>query len=75
MVSRVEAKNLLQSLQGSHPRAAVGSVKTTTTETLEVVLCFTPVELAAIGAAGFTVRIQIEPSGEMGKYRVRTHKT
>jgi hypothetical protein len=35
----VEAKNLLQSLQGSYLTAAVGSMKTTPTEALEVSVC------------------------------------
>jgi hypothetical protein len=39
MVSRVETRNLLRSLQGSYLRAAVGSMKTTPTELLEVALC------------------------------------
>jgi hypothetical protein len=51
MVSRVEAKNLLQSLQGSHLRATAESIKTTPTETLEVAICFTLLELAVIRAA------------------------
>ena len=42
MVSRVEAKNLLQSLQGSYLRAAVESVKTTPTDAMEVVLFKSP---------------------------------
>ena len=48
MVSRVEAKNLLQSLQGSSLRAAVESVKTTHIEAMEVALCVTPLALAVI---------------------------
>jgi hypothetical protein len=35
MVSRVEIRNLLQSLQGNYLRAAVGAMKTTPTEVLE----------------------------------------
>jgi hypothetical protein len=54
MVSRVEAKNLLRSLQDSYPRAALGSVKTTATETPEVALCLTSMYLSVNGAAGFT---------------------
>jgi hypothetical protein len=46
-----EASNLLRSLQGSYLRAAVGSMKTTPTEALEVALCQTPLDLAAIKAA------------------------
>jgi hypothetical protein len=42
MVSRVEAKNLLQSLQASYLRAAVESVKNTPTEAMKVALCLTP---------------------------------
>jgi hypothetical protein len=40
MVSKVEAKNVLHSLQGIYLRAAVGSLKTTT-EVLEVALWVT----------------------------------
>jgi hypothetical protein len=54
MVSRVEAKNLLQSLQSSYLRAAVGSMKTTPTETTEEALSLIPLDLAVIGAARFT---------------------
>jgi len=54
MVSRVEAKNLLRSLQNSYPRAAVVSVKTTPTEAPEVALCLKSLYLSVIGAAGFT---------------------
>jgi len=54
MVSRVEMRNLLQSLQGSYPRVAVGSTKTTSTEVLEVALCLKPLKLAVTGAARFT---------------------
>jgi len=54
MVSRVEARNLLQSLQGSYPRVAVGSIKATTTEVLEVALSLNSLDLAVTGASGFT---------------------
>jgi hypothetical protein len=54
MVSRVEVRNLLQSLQGSYPKVAVGSMKTTPTEVLEVALCLNPLNLAVTGAARFT---------------------
>ena len=54
MVSRVEAKNLLHSLQGSYLRAAVGSVKNTPIEVMEVDFCLTPLALAVNGAARFT---------------------
>jgi hypothetical protein len=53
MVSRVEARNLLRSLQGSYVRTAVGSMKTTPTQALEVALCQTPLDIAATEAAGF----------------------
>jgi hypothetical protein len=42
IVSRIEAKNLLQSLHGSYQRAAVEFVKTTPKEAMEVALCLTP---------------------------------
>jgi hypothetical protein len=54
MVSRVEIRNLLQSLQGKYLRAAVESIKTTHTEALEVALRQAPLDLAAIEAAGVT---------------------
>jgi len=53
-VSRVEARKLLQSLQGSYPRIAVGSMKTTPIEVLEVALCLNPLDLAVTVAARFT---------------------
>ena len=55
MVSRVEAKKLLRSLQDSYPRAAVESVKTTPTEAPELALCLPSLYLSVIGATGFTV--------------------
>jgi hypothetical protein len=55
MVSRVETTNLLQSLHSSYLRAAVRSMKMTPTEVLEVALCHTPLDLAAIEAVGLTV--------------------
>jgi hypothetical protein len=54
VVSRVEAKNLQQSLQVSYLRPPIGSVKTTPTEALEVTLCLPPLDLAVIGAARYT---------------------
>jgi len=39
ITSKVEAKNLLRSLQGSYLRADVWSIKTTPTEALEVSVC------------------------------------
>jgi hypothetical protein len=55
IVSRVEARNLLQSLQGSYlRRATVGSTRMTPTKVLEVVLCQIPLDLAATGAAGLS---------------------
>jgi hypothetical protein len=55
--SRVESKNLMQGLQGSYLRAVVGSMRTTLTEVLEVALCQTLLDLAVIGAAGFTAYV------------------
>ena len=52
-MSRMEAKNLLQSLQG-YLWAAVGSIQTPT-EMLEVDLCLTLLDLAVIAAARFNV--------------------
>jgi hypothetical protein len=54
MVSRVETRNLLRSLQGNHLRAAVGAMKTTFTDALEVALYQASLDLAAIEAAGLT---------------------
>jgi hypothetical protein len=72
MVSRVEIRNLLQSLQGNYLRAAVGAMKTTPMEALEVVLYQTPLDLAAVEAAGHC--IQIKMSERMEEYRVRLYK-
>jgi hypothetical protein len=54
LVSRVEARNLLQSLQDSYLRAAVRSTKRTPAEALEMALYQLPLDLAATGAAGLT---------------------
>jgi len=54
VVSRVEAKNLLQSLQSTYLRAAVGSTKTPTIETIEVALSLIPLDMAVIRVARFT---------------------
>jgi hypothetical protein len=54
MVSKVEARNLLQSLQGSYLRATVGSMKTAPTNMLEVALCQTTLNLATFETAGLT---------------------
>src|SRR5580765_5412985 len=51
---KLETKNLLQSLQGSYLRAAVGAMKTTPTEVLEIALCIPPLDLAAVNAARCT---------------------
>jgi hypothetical protein len=48
MVSRMEMRNLQRSLEGSYLRAAVGSMKMTPTDVLEVALCQTLLDLAAI---------------------------
>jgi hypothetical protein len=55
MGTRVEAKNVVQSFQGSYLRAAVESIRTTTTEALEVATCHTSLDLATVGVARFTV--------------------
>jgi hypothetical protein len=52
MVSRMEARNLLQSLQGTYQRATVGSMQTTHTEELKVALCQIPLDLATIEPVG-----------------------
>ena len=52
-MSKVEAMNLLWSLQSSYMRAAVGSTGITPTEAVEAALCLTPLILAVIGAARF----------------------
>ena len=48
---KVEAKNLLKSLQGSYLRAAVGAMRTTPTEALEIALCVPPLDLAVVNSA------------------------
>jgi len=69
MVSRVEAKNLLQSLQGSYLRAAVESVKTTPIDAMEVALCLTPLPLAVIRATIFTA-YRLKHQGEWRNTRL-----
>jgi ribonuclease HI len=54
MASKVEIRNLLRSLQGNYLRAAVGAMKMTPMEALEVALYQAPLDLAAIEAAGLT---------------------
>jgi hypothetical protein len=53
-VSKVETRNLLRSLQGNYLKAAVGAVKTTPMEVLEVALYQAPLDLAAIETVGLT---------------------
>ena len=65
MVSKVEAKNVLRCLQGCYLRAAVG-VKTTT-EVLEIVLWLSLDSLIHC--------IQIQLSGKVEEYRVKTYET
>jgi len=67
VVSRVEAKNLLRSLQNSYPRAAVGSVKTTPTEAPEVAIRLTSLYLSVIGAAGFTAYRFVRENGHANR--------
>jgi hypothetical protein len=54
MVSRVEIRNLLQSLEGNYLRDAVGAMKMTPTEALEVAIYQAPLDLVAIEAVGLT---------------------
>ncbi|XP_020295563.1 uncharacterized protein LOC109860702 [Pseudomyrmex gracilis] len=53
-VEKMESKNLLKSLQGNYLRAAVGTMRTTPTEALEVALCIPPLRLTVISAAKLT---------------------
>ncbi|XP_011705799.1 PREDICTED: uncharacterized protein LOC105460998, partial [Wasmannia auropunctata] len=53
-VEKVEARNLLKSLQGNYLRAAVGAMKTTPTEALEVALCLPPLDQKIIYLARLT---------------------
>ena len=57
MISRVEIRHLMRSLQGNYLRAAAGAMNTTPTEALQVALCQTPLDLAAIEAAGLNAYI------------------
>ncbi|XP_072757484.1 uncharacterized protein [Anoplolepis gracilipes] len=50
-VEKVGARNLLKSLQDGYLRAAVGAMKTTPTEALEVALCIPPLDQRIICAA------------------------
>jgi hypothetical protein len=63
MVNRVETMNLLRSLQGSYLRAAVGSMKVTPMEALEVALCQTSLDLATFEAVGHIVH-RLKSQGE-----------
>jgi hypothetical protein len=63
MVSRVETRNLLQRLD-SYLRAAVGSIKMTPMEALEVALCQTPLNLGATEATELTAyRLKCQGNG------------
>ncbi|XP_020296585.1 uncharacterized protein LOC109861372, partial [Pseudomyrmex gracilis] len=53
-VEKTESKNLLKSLQDNYLRAAVGAMRTTPTEALEVALCIPPLSLTIISAARLT---------------------
>jgi hypothetical protein len=73
MVSTMEIRNLLRSLQGNYLRAAVGATKTTPTEELEVALYQAAMDLAAIEAVGLTA-YRLKCQGEWmntGSYKVR----
>ncbi|XP_020289696.1 uncharacterized protein LOC109857614 [Pseudomyrmex gracilis] len=52
-VEKMESKNLLKNLQGNYLRAAVGTMRTTPTETLEVALCIPPLRLTIISATEY----------------------
>jgi len=53
-VEKVEAKNLLKSLQGSYLRAAAGAMRSTPTEALEIALCFPPLNQTIVCSARLT---------------------
>ncbi|XP_020296935.1 uncharacterized protein LOC109861622, partial [Pseudomyrmex gracilis] len=53
-VEKMESKNLLKSLHNNYLRAAVGTMRTTPTEALEVALCIPPLRLTIISAAKLT---------------------
>ncbi|XP_020298014.1 uncharacterized protein LOC109862388 [Pseudomyrmex gracilis] len=53
-VEKIGTKNLLKSLQGNYLRAAVGAMRTTPTEALEVMLCIPPLDLTIVSAARLT---------------------
>jgi hypothetical protein len=63
MVSMGEIRNLLQSLQCNYLRTAVGAMKTTPAEVLEVALCQASLDLAAIQAVALTA-YRLECQGE-----------
>jgi hypothetical protein len=69
----VAASNLLQSLQNSYLRADTGSMKTKPTETLQIALSLTSLDLGVNGSVRFTAHRQL--SGRMEEYRVWAHKT
>ncbi|XP_032689440.1 uncharacterized protein LOC116852838 [Odontomachus brunneus] len=53
-VEKVEARNLLRSLQGNYLRALAGVMRTTPTEALEVALCVPPLDRIIICMARLT---------------------
>jgi len=53
MVSGVVIGNLLRSLQSSNQKAAVESMKTKPTETMEAAVCLTLLDMVVFGAARF----------------------
>ncbi|XP_029171134.1 uncharacterized protein LOC114940578 [Nylanderia fulva] len=53
-INKGEVEKLLRSLQGNYLRAAVGAMRTTPTEVLEIALSVTPIGLAVIKAANTT---------------------
>jgi len=50
-VEKVGTRNLLKSLQGCYLRAAMGAMRTTPTEALEIALCLPPLDRFIISTA------------------------
>jgi hypothetical protein len=74
VVSRVAIRNLLRSLQVSNQNAAVESMKTKPTETLEAAICSTFLYIAVFGVARFPA-YRVNCQGEWRNTRVKIYET
>jgi len=72
-VSGVAIRNLLRSVQGCNQKAAVETMKTKPTETLEADVCLIPLDMAVFGAARFPA-YRVTCQGEWRNSRLRYRK-